>query len=69
MFRITVVSLILFLCSNLGSAQAIPLVDDVNKNQPKLPAEKKILPSEKLKLNQSQNLKKKEDCLIAWRVE
>tara|TARA_B110000971_G_scaffold88716_1_gene91218 strand:- start:632 stop:2368 length:1737 start_codon:yes stop_codon:yes gene_type:complete len=64
MFRITVVSLILFLCSNLGSAQAIPLVDDVNKNQPKLPAEKKILPSEKLKLNQSQNLKKKEDQIL-----
>ena len=42
MFRIIAISLILFLYSNLGNAQDIPTIDDVNKNQPKLPAEQKF---------------------------
>ena len=64
MFRIIAISLILFLYSNLGNAQDIPTIDDVNKNQPKLPAEQKISPSEKLELDQSQKLEKNEDQLI-----
>ena len=60
MFRIIAISLILFLYSNLGNAQDIPTIDDVNKNQPKLPAEQKISPSEKLELDQSQKLEKNE---------
>ena len=64
MFRIIAISIILFLYSNLGNAQDIPTIDDVNKNQPKLPAEQKISPSEKLELDQSQKLEKNEDQLI-----
>ena len=64
MFRIIAISLIIFLYSNLGNAQDIPTIDDVNKNQPKLPAEQKISPSEKLELDQSQKLEKNEDQLI-----
>ena len=64
MFRIIAISLIVFLYSNLGNAQDIPTIDDVNKNQPKLPAEQKISPSEKLELDQSQKLEKNEDQLI-----
>ena len=64
MFRIIAILLILFLYSNLGNAQDIPTIDDVNKNQPKLPAEQKISPSEKLELDQSQKLEKNEDQLI-----
>ena len=64
MFRIIAISLILFLYSNLGNAQDIPTIDDVNKNQPKLPAEQKISPSEKLELDQSQKLEKKEDQIL-----
>ena len=64
MFRIIAISLILFLYSNLGNAQDIPTIDDVNKNQPKLPAVQKISPSEKLELDQSQKLEKNEDQLI-----
>ena len=64
MFRIIAISLILFLYSNLGNAQDIPTIDDVNKNQPKLPAEQKISPSEKLELDQSQKLEKNEDQIL-----
>ena len=64
MFRIIAISIILFLYSNLGNAQDIPTIDDVNKNQPKLPAEQKISPSEKLELDQSEKLEKNEDQLI-----
>ena len=64
MFRIIATSLILFLYSNLGNAQDIPTIDDVNKNQPKLPAEQKISPSEKLELDQSQKLEKNEDQIL-----
>ena len=64
MFRIIAISLILFLYSNLGNAQDIPTIDDVNKNQPKLPAEQKISPSEKLELDQSQKLEKSEDQIL-----
>ena len=64
MFRIIAISLIVFLYSNLGNAQDIPTIDDVNKNQPKLPAEQKISPSEKLELDQSQKLEKNEDQII-----
>ena len=64
MFRIIAISLILFLYSNLGNTQDIPTIDDVNKNQPKLPAEQKISPSEKLELDQSQKLEKNEDQIL-----
>ena len=64
MFRIIAISLILFLYSNLGNAQDIPTIDDVNKNQPKLPAEQKISPSEKLELDQSQKLEKNENQIL-----
>jgi hemolysin activation/secretion protein len=64
MFRIIAISLIVFLYSNLGNAQDIPTIDDVNKNQPKLPAEQKISPSEKLELDQSQKLEKNEDQIL-----
>ena len=64
MFRIIAISLIIFLYSNLGNAQDIPTIDDVNKNQPKLPAEQKISPSEKLELDQSQKLEKNEDQIL-----
>ena len=64
MFRIIAISIILFLYSNLGNAQDIPTIDDVNKNQPKLPAEQKISPSEKLELDQSQKLEKNEDQIL-----
>ena len=64
MFRIIAISLILFLYSNLGNAQDIPTIDDVNKNQPKLPAEQKNSPSEKLELDQSQKLEKNEDQIL-----
>jgi hemolysin activation/secretion protein len=64
MFRIIATSLILFLYSNLGNAQDIPTIDDVNKNQPKLPAVQKISPSEKLELDQSQKLEKNENQIL-----
>ena len=44
--------------ANFLNAQDIPTVDDVNKNEPKLPSQQEKLPSDNLKLEQNDKVEK-----------
>ena len=63
MLKNYLVLIIIILFSNLANARDIPTVDDINKTLPKLPVEQKMLPSEKLKLDQDQKLEKEDQIL------
>ena len=58
MFKKILVIVLLALFTYHVNAQDVPTVDDVNKNEPKLPSQQEKLPSDNLKLEQSDKVKK-----------
>ena len=58
MFKKFLLVFLLATFANSLNAQDIPTVDDVNKNEPKLPSQQEKLPSDDLKLEKSDKVEK-----------
>ena len=58
MLKKILLSFLLASFTNFLNAQDIPTVDDVNKNEPKLPSQQEKLPSDDLKLEKSDKVEK-----------
>ena len=66
MFKKFLLVFLLATFANLLNAQDIPTVDDVNKNEPKLPSQQEKLPSDDLKLEKSDKVEKiNEDQILS----
>jgi hemolysin activation/secretion protein len=58
MLKKILLSFLLASFANFLNAQDIPTVDDINKNEPKLPSQQEKLPSDDLKLEQNDKVEK-----------